>query len=56
MEKLIVFTPFIFLGLILLLTGLFTVKQETFAIVERFGKFHSIKDPGLNFKIPFFDR
>ena len=56
MEKLIVFVPFIFLGLILLLTGLFTVKQETFAIVERFGKFHSIKSPGLHFKIPFFDR
>lgn len=56
MGNLIVFTPFIFLGLILLLTGLFTVKQETFAIVERFGKFHSIKNPGLNFKIPFFDR
>ena len=56
MGNLIVFAPFIFLILILLLTGLFIVKQETFAIVERFGKFHSIKNPGLNFKIPFFDR
>jgi regulator of protease activity HflC (stomatin/prohibitin superfamily) len=56
MGNLLVFAPFTFLILILLLTGLFTVKQETFAIVERFGKFHSIKNPGLNFKIPFFDR
>lgn len=36
--------------------GLFTVKQQTAAIVERFGKFQRIAGAGLNFKIPFIDR
>ena len=48
--------PAAFFGFILLITGLFTVKQQTAAIVERLGKFHSIRGPGLHFKIPIFDR
>lgn len=36
--------------------GLFTVKQQTAAIVERLGKFHSIRKAGLHFKIPVLDR
>ncbi len=47
--------PFIVLALIFL-SGVFTVKQQTIALVERLGKFHSIKGPGLQFKIPFVDR
>jgi regulator of protease activity HflC (stomatin/prohibitin superfamily) len=47
---------FVFLGLILLFTGLFTVKQQTAYIIERFGKFHSIRQAGLQFKIPFLDK
>lgn len=42
--------------LILLMTGVFTVQQQTRVIVERFGRFHKIADPGLNFMIPFMDR
>lgn len=34
----------------------FTVSQQTAAIVERFGKFESIRHPGLQFKIPFVDQ
>lgn len=34
----------------------FTVSQQTAAIVERFGKFESIRHPGLQFKIPFIDQ
>ncbi len=45
----------IFLGLILIFTGLFTVKQQTAAVVQRLGKFHSIRQSGLHFKIPFID-
>jgi regulator of protease activity HflC (stomatin/prohibitin superfamily) len=45
----------IFLGFIIVTTGLFTVKQQTAAIVQRFGKFHSIRQAGLHFKIPFID-
>ncbi|MDT0294682.1 SPFH domain-containing protein [Mesonia ostreae] len=46
----------IFLGLIIILTGIFTVKQQTAAVVERFGKFLSIRHSGLQFKIPIFDK
>ncbi|MBK8566275.1 MAG: SPFH domain-containing protein [Saprospiraceae bacterium] len=45
----------IFFGFIIVTTGLFTVKQQTAAIVQRFGKFHSIRQAGLHFKIPFID-
>jgi len=48
--------PIIFFSLIILSLGLFTVKQETAAIVERLGKFHSIRTSGLNFKIPIIDK
>lgn len=44
------------LGLLLILSGVFTVKQQSAALVERFGRFHSIKRAGLQFKIPFLDR
>lgn len=37
-------------------SGLMFVKQNTCAIVERFGKFHSIKHPGLRFRIPVIDQ
>ena len=35
--------------LLLVLSSLFTVKQQTIAILERFGKFNSLKGPGLHF-------
>jgi len=37
-------------------SGLFTVRQQTAGIVERFGKFKRIAGAGLNFKIPLIDR
>jgi len=46
----------LFLALMLIMAGVFTVKQQTAAIIERFGKFQSIKFAGLQFKIPFVDR
>jgi regulator of protease activity HflC (stomatin/prohibitin superfamily) len=45
-----------FFGLLLLFAALFTVKQQTAVIVERFGKFLSIRQSGLHFKIPLIDR
>ena len=45
-----------FFGLIILASGLFTVEQQTRAIVERFGKCQRIASPGLNFKVPMIDR
>ena len=37
-------------------SGLFTITQGTIGVVTRLGKYHSIKRPGLNFKIPFIDQ
>jgi regulator of protease activity HflC (stomatin/prohibitin superfamily) len=39
-----------------LLSTFFTVQQRTTAIVQRLGKFVREAGPGLNVKIPFFDR
>ncbi len=46
----------IFLGLLIFLSSFFTVKQQTAVIVERFGKYHSIRQAGLHLKIPLIDR
>lgn len=48
--------PFIFLGIIILISAFFIVKQQTAVIIERFGKFHSIRQSGLHMKIPLVDR
>ena len=37
-------------------TAFFTVKQQTAAVIERFGKFSAIRQSGLRFKIPLIDR
>ena len=46
----------IFIILLLLISGIFVVKQQTSAVIERFGKFIAIRKPGLHFKIPIIDR
>jgi regulator of protease activity HflC (stomatin/prohibitin superfamily) len=43
-------------GLFLLLASFFTVKQQSSFIVERFGKFQSIRNSGLQLKVPIIDR
>ena len=45
-----------FLGFLLMLSVFFTVKQQTAAILERFGRFHSIRHSGLQIKIPLIDQ
>jgi regulator of protease activity HflC (stomatin/prohibitin superfamily) len=42
--------------LIVIALGLFTINQGTIGVITRLGKYHSIKMPGLNFKIPFLDQ
>lgn len=44
------------LGIFLFFASFFTVKQQTAVIVERFGRFNSIRHSGLQMKIPVFDR
>ncbi|TDS58166.1 SPFH domain-containing protein [Myroides indicus] len=46
----------IFVAVVLLFLAFFTVKQQSAAIVQRFGKFNSIRHSGLQLKIPFVDR
>ena len=47
---------FLFLGLVLLFSSFFTVKQQTAAVIERFGKYASTRSSGLQLKIPIIDR
>ncbi len=42
-------------ALFILALGIFTVQQQTRAIVERFGRYLRTAGPGLNVKIPFVD-
>jgi regulator of protease activity HflC (stomatin/prohibitin superfamily) len=51
----IVIVIILVLALFTVLGGLFTVKQQTASIVERFGKFTKVGQAGLNFKVPFID-
>ncbi|GAA4109512.1 SPFH domain-containing protein [Aquimarina addita] len=46
----------VILSIFILISGIFTVKQQTSAVVERFGKFLSFRNSGLHFKIPIIDR
>ena len=39
-----------------LFNSIFTVKQQTFKSIERFGKFVRIANPGINIKIPFIEK
>ena len=44
------------IGLLLLMGTFFMVRQQTAAVVERFGKFVSTRQSGLQLKIPVIDR
>jgi regulator of protease activity HflC (stomatin/prohibitin superfamily) len=41
---------------LLVFAAFFIVKQQSSAIIERFGKFHSIRQSGLQLKIPVVDK
>lgn len=47
---------FLVLGLFIFLSSFFTVKQQTAAIIERFGKYASTRSSGLQLKVPIVDR
>ncbi|TNF72625.1 MAG: SPFH domain-containing protein [Bacteroidetes bacterium] len=48
--------PVILVGLFILISSFFVVKQQTAAVIERFGRFQSIRNSGLQMKIPLVDR
>lgn len=45
----------LFIVVFLLACGLFVVKQQSCAVVERLGKFHCVANAGLNLKVPLID-
>lgn len=54
----LVITFWVVIGFVLLiglLSGFFTVQQQSRAIVERFGRYLKTAKPGLNFKVPYID-
>ncbi|WP_422106648.1 SPFH domain-containing protein [Winogradskyella sp.] len=51
-----VLIPIIFFGLIVFISLFFIVKQQTAAVIERFGRYQSIRHSGLQIKIPLVDR
>ncbi len=48
--------PIVLVGLVILFKFFFIVKQQTAVIIERFGRFQSIRNSGLQMKIPLIDR
>lgn len=51
-----VIIPLLVISFFFLFSALFTVRNQSAALIERFGKFHSIRNAGLQFKIPIVDR
>lgn len=46
----------VFPALLLLFGVFFIINQQTAGVIERFGKFHSVRQSGLQLKIPIIDR
>jgi regulator of protease activity HflC (stomatin/prohibitin superfamily) len=43
-------------GVILLALAIYVVRQQTYAVIERWGKFNRIVGPGIHLKVPIMDR
>ncbi|MCL4142760.1 UNVERIFIED_CONTAM: hypothetical protein GTU68_045404 [Idotea baltica] len=56
MEAYIRYIPLIIIGLLIFFASIFIVKQQTVAIIERFGKFRVIRHSGFQLKIPIVDK
>lgn len=46
----------LFFLVVLLFSSIFIVRQQTAAVIERFGKFASVRNSGIQLKIPLIDR
>jgi regulator of protease activity HflC (stomatin/prohibitin superfamily) len=56
MGGLIAFILLLALVGVVLYKSVFVVQQQRVFIIERFGKFHAIRDAGIHIRIPFIDR
>ena len=54
--SIIIYSVLGFLAFVLLFGTFFIVRQQSAAVVERFGKFVSVRHSGLQIKIPIIDR
>ena len=54
--SIIIYSILGFLAFVLLFGTFFIVRQQSAAVVERFGKFVSVRQSGLQIKIPIIDR
>ena len=54
--SIIIYSIIGFLGFVLLFGTFFIVRQQSAAVVERFGKFVNVRHSGLQIKIPIIDR
>ncbi len=50
------YLPYVIAILVIAFLAAFVVKQQTAFVIERFGKYSSIRHAGLQFKIPLIDR
>ena len=44
------------LAVVIVFSSFFTVQPEEVGVITRFGEFTRVADPGLNYKIPFFEQ
>ncbi|MEN8703663.1 MAG: SPFH domain-containing protein [Polaribacter sp.] len=51
-----IFSIIVVVLILILFASFFLVKQQTAAIIERFGRFNSIRQSGLQLKIPLVDK
>jgi regulator of protease activity HflC (stomatin/prohibitin superfamily) len=43
-------------AIVLIILAIFSVRQQTFAVIERWGKFNRVVGPGLHAKVPIMDK
>jgi regulator of protease activity HflC (stomatin/prohibitin superfamily) len=43
-------------AIVLIVLAVFAVRQQTFAVIERWGKFNRVVGPGLHAKVPIMDK
>jgi regulator of protease activity HflC (stomatin/prohibitin superfamily) len=43
-------------AIVLIVLAVFAVRQQTFAVIERWGKFNRVVGPGLHVKVPIMDK
>ncbi|WP_276168629.1 SPFH domain-containing protein [Zobellia alginiliquefaciens] len=51
-----IWIPILFFVVVTIISGVFIVKQQTAVLIETFGKFTSVRQSGIQFKIPYVQR